>query len=292
MATQTMCPHCSRRYNVEEKHVGKTVACKGCGERFTIEDLAGPRRTEGGVPVYRPERVAGSGQLVGQATPFLDQITDHIERKIGPAPSVFHEIVSTDVHIDLHTVPAQPRLKASDHRPLGGDYVTIVTSGMSSRPMAVPAKAKQNGVSEYAELMLALPKDWPGLLPDGTFDEKKMRDDANWWPIRWLKQMARLPHEYGTFFSHGVTVPNGEPAEPFVRGSKLCCWMVFKPMLCLGAHELQVSDDVRIDFFALFPLTAREMDLKLKRGLPALTTALADGEVYTELLDVGRRSVV
>jgi hypothetical protein len=292
MPAQTICPHCFKRYNVEARHVGKKVSCKGCGKVFRIEDLSQPERTEGGVPVYRPERKAGAGELVTEATPFLDQITDHIERTIGSAPSVFHEIVSSDVHIDLHIVPAQPKLEASDDRPLGGDYVTVVTSGMSSRPMAVPAKAKENGVSEYAELMLALPKNWPGLLPNGTFDQRQMNDEAKWWPFRWLKQMARLPHEYGTFFSHGVTVPNGEPAEPFVRGSQLCCWMVFKPMLCMSARHLEISREVTIDFYALFPITQREMDLKLKKGLPGLVTALADGEVYTELLDVRRRSVV
>ena len=45
-------------------------------------------------------------------------------------------------------------------------------------------------------------------------------------------------------------------------------------------------------FFAMFALTEREMKLKLDKGMQALTSALADGEVYTELLDVGRRSVV
>jgi hypothetical protein len=229
---------------------------------------------------------------VSAATPFLDQISRHIDRTIGPTVSVFHEIVSTDVHIDLHIVPAQPHVKASKDRPLGGDYVTIVTSGMSSRPMTLPPGAKQRGMSEYAELMLALPKDWPGLLPDGTFDQVQMKDERKWWPIRWLKKMARLPHEYGTYLSHGVTVPNGEPAEPFAAGTKLCCWMTFQPLLSFGVRQLHISDDVRIDFFALFALTEAEMNLKLQSGMKALTHALAEGEVYTELLDAGRKSVV
>jgi hypothetical protein len=287
-----MCPHCSRRYAVDEKHVGKSVTCKGCGQKFVIEDFTQPARTPGGVPVYRPEPKADAGKLVGGATPFLEQISDHIESTIGPVSKVFHELVSTDVHIDLHIVPAQPRLPASKSRPLGGDYVTIVTSGVSSHPMNVPPKALEGGVSPYAELMLALPKNWPGLKADGTFDQEDMKDDANWWPFRWLKQMARLPHEYDTFYSNGVTVPNGEPARPFVRGSKLCCWMVFKPLLSINARQLQIDDGRRIDFFSLFALTEAEMNLKLNKGLGALTNALADGEVYTELLDARRRSVV
>lgn len=292
MAAQTMCPHCSKRYSVKEENVGKRVTCKGCGEKFVVENLSGPALSPAGVPIYRPEPKPGAGKLTMQATPFLERITHHIERTIGPCPGVFHEIVSVDAHIDLHLVPAQPHVAPSKQRPLGGDYVTIVTSGMSSQPMKLTPKAKKDGVSEYAELMLALPKDWPGLLPEGTFDSVAMKNKANWWPIRWLKQMARLPHQFDTFFSHGVTVPNGEPAKPFSDGSDLCCWMVFSPLLCPAARQLLISDDVRIDFFALFALTEEEMDLKLNKGLPALTKALADGEVYTELLDPTRRSVV
>jgi hypothetical protein len=62
--------------------------------------------------------------------------------------------------------------------------------------------------------------------------------------------------------------------------------------LCLPARQLLISDDVRIDFFALFALTESEMNLKLNQGLNALVKSLADAEVFTELLDPGRRSAV
>jgi len=292
MAAQTICPHCLKRYGVQPNLVGKSVTCKGCGQKFVIDDLSGPARSPSGAPVHRPELKAGAGQLAAGATPFLDQISRHIETTIGPSPMVFHEIVSSDVHIDLHVVPAQPNMPASKDRPLGGDYVTIVTSGMSSRPMKLPSEARKSGVSEYAELMLAIPKNWPGLKPDGTFDKGMMKDDAHWWPIRWLKQMARLPHEYDTFFTHGVTVPNGDPAQPFAKGSDLCCWMIFKPMLCPKARQLVIDDERRVDFYVLFALTEPEMNLKLNKGLSALVHALADGQVFTELLNAGRKSVV
>lgn len=163
MSAQTMCPHCSKRYSFADEHVGKRVTCKACGQKFVIENLSGPARSPSGAAVHRPERKDGAGELTNTATPFLEQISRHIERTIGPAPMVFHEIVSTDAHIDLHIVPPQPHVAADEIRPLGGDYVTVVTSGMSSKPMNVPPAAKEQGVSEYAELMLALPKDWPGF---------------------------------------------------------------------------------------------------------------------------------
>jgi len=46
-----MCPHCSKWYNMDEKYTGKRIACKGCGEKFVIEDLDGPDRSAGGVPI-------------------------------------------------------------------------------------------------------------------------------------------------------------------------------------------------------------------------------------------------
>jgi hypothetical protein len=68
--------------------------------------------------------------------------------------------------------------------------------------------------------------------------------------------------------------------------------MLFKPLLCPAARQLQISDEVRIDFFSLFAITEAEMQLKLNHGPKALINALAEGEVFTELLDVKRRSVV
>jgi len=101
-----------------------------------------------------------NSKVAGQPTaftPFFDQISDHVKATIGPVSKVFHEIVSGSVHADLLVVPAQPNLKSSKARPLGGDYVTIVTSGVSSRPMNVPAKVLAGGVTRYAELMVAHP---------------------------------------------------------------------------------------------------------------------------------------
>jgi predicted Zn finger-like uncharacterized protein len=282
MSIATMCPHCSRRYAVKPEHVGKKVSCKGCGQTFVIEDIAGTERTPSGAPVYRPERAASTGHP--SATPYLEQIQAHIERTIGPVSGVFHEIVSDAAHVDLHIVPPQPHIPQSQERPLGGDFYTIVTSGMSWKPMNIPPKSLDNGVSPYGELMIALPKDWSGMRPDGSFDQQMMQRDENWWPLRWLKQMARLPHEYNTFYSNGVTVPNGEPAAPFVAGTDLCCWMVLKPLLAPKAKSLVISDNVRIDFFALIALTQAEMDLKLNKGPGELLKVLAEGEVC-ELLN-------
>ena len=91
---------------------------------------------------------------------------------------VFHEIVSSDVHLDLYVVPPQPG-EASVMFPHGRDFYTIVTSGMSTQAMKAPASGGGDIQGQrYAELMICLPSDWPGLYPTGTFDLETMRDEG------------------------------------------------------------------------------------------------------------------
>ena len=56
-------------------------------------------------------------------------------------------MISDLVHIDVHWVQPTPK------RP----YHTLVTSGMSDKPMTVPAGAEH---LRFAELMLCLPPEW------------------------------------------------------------------------------------------------------------------------------------
>ena len=45
-------------------------------------------------------------------------------------------------------------------------------------------------VSEYAEMVLCLPPTWKVSDEESTSD-----DEENYWPIHWMKMLARLPHE-------------------------------------------------------------------------------------------------
>ena len=54
-----MCPHCSRRYNIEDNYVGKRITCKGCQQKFVIENLAEPPKSPAGVQINRLERKEG-----------------------------------------------------------------------------------------------------------------------------------------------------------------------------------------------------------------------------------------
>jgi hypothetical protein len=241
----------------------------------------------GGTSVFRHHAPAVPPEVVSEATPFLSQISKHIERTIGPAPMVFHEIVSTSIHVDLHLVHPTNLPPSSEH-PFGTSHITVVTSGVSSKPMNVPAG--YDG-PKYIELMIALPPDWPGLQSDGTFDRDVMKDERNWWPFRWLKQAARLPAQLNTFLGMGHTIPNGEHADAFATNTRMGCLMVSPPLLSPKSVKLVVNDNATIYFFALTPIYPEEMQYKLRAGTKALDDLL-DAARITELVQIDRPSAV
>jgi hypothetical protein len=109
---------------------------------------------------------------------------------------------------------------------------TLVTSGMSERPMATPGAG-----DVYAELALVLPPFWPAP------GSEEMRTPAGHWPYRLLQDLARLPHEFDTWLRNGHTVPNGDPPEPYAPGTRLCGALI-APALTLPEdfEELEVGE--------------------------------------------------
>lgn len=116
--------------------------------------------------------------------------------------------------------------------------------------MSVPPEAIAQGVSPFAELMVCLPADWP--VPAESYAVAPWEDDRAYFPIRGLKMLARLPHEYGTFLGFGHTIPNGDPAEPLVEGSQLCGWLLLPPVtLPEAVRSVTVPDGRRVDLFGI-----------------------------------------
>jgi hypothetical protein len=201
-----------------------------------------------------------------------EAIDRHIVSHFGPVAFVLHEFASHLVGVHVYVVGP------TEQRP----YQTLVTSGMSERPMAVP---EGHGISPYAELMLCLPADWP-------LTEPAMRDERTGWPVSVLKQVARLPHEYGTWIGEWHTIPNGDPAMPYAPDTPFAA-VVVTPMLRVRpeARTIEVPDGTEIALHALIPLYPAELALKLSEGADALISALDRGGV-TELLDPTRPSFV
>lgn len=228
--------------------------------------------TPSGDPIYRYSERQREFELAIGDEATINLINAHIEQHIGPVAAVFHEIVSDLVHVDIHVVsPTANR-----------NFYTLVTSGMSDRAMVAPEGFEACG---HAELMICLPPNWP-------MEQEAWKDEAHYWPIRWLKMLARLPHEHGSWLWQFHSVPNGDPAQPFVPGTALTGMLLMPPVSMDAAfRELRVDEAKNIHFHALVPVTSDEMQLKLEKGAEALFDGF-DRHNISELLDVGRKSTL
>lgn len=200
----------------------------------------------------------------------LEDIEAHVEKHIGAIGTVYHEIVSDLVHLDVLVVPATPE------RP----YHVLVTSGASDEAMKVP-----RGLEAFAraELLVVLPASW-------RLDEDAFKDEDHYWPVRWLKMVARLPHEYDTWIGWGHTIPNGDPAEP-IANTGFIGVMVGAPVgLPQDVFRLDASSGDTITFYAMTPLYREEMQLKLDEGAEALEERF-DANGIGPVLDTGRVNV-
>lgn len=224
-------------------------------------------KSESGSPIYRYEKVEQKEFEAASGDPSIEEISAHIEKHIGKIDMVFHEILSEQVHIDVHWV------KPSKKRP----FHTLITSGMSDKAMSTP-----DGVEncEYAELSICLPKEW-------ELSEEDFKEEKNYWPIRWLKNLARFPHEYSTWLGYGHTIPNGDPAEAFADNTNLNT-MLLLPTIMFGEnfHSLELEHKT-IDFYSLIPLYTEEVNLKMKKGVEALFDGF-DKFGVTDVLNVDR----
>jgi len=200
----------------------------------------------------------------------IETIGKHIEKHIGKIETVYHEIVSDQVHLDVYWVKPSKKFR----------FNVLVTSGMSDKPMTVPT-----GMEEYrfSELCILLPPDWP-------IDEESFKSENYYWPVRWLKIVARFPHEFNAWVGYGHTIPNGEGAEPFADNTKFGCVLLI-PSLNLP-HEffrLKVKEDKVINFYCIYPLYKEEMEYKLSKGLDALIDKFEKSRV-TDVVDIHRKN--
>lgn len=265
------CERCTARYCLLDDTAGTTIQCERCGEMLEIPfpPLELPQEvTPGGSVVYRHEEGSRNPQLAMGNEGNIDQIVRHIEQQIGSVDRVLHEVVSDVIHVDVHCVgPTESRA-----------FHTLVTSGMSDRPMATPPDETD---AAYAELMLSMPPDWP-------LTQAALTDNRFSWPIQWLKMLARFPHEYDTWLSDGHTVPNGDPPEPFAENTDFCGWLLLPATLLSPAvRELELEDARTIRFFSIYPLYRGELEMKLNEGVDALIKRFERASV-TEVLDPNR----
>jgi hypothetical protein len=236
-----------------------------------------PETSPAGDPIYRYEGVAPAPfELASGDEDTVAAISAHIERHLGPIAGVFHELISDQVHLDVYVVNPSADFP----------FYTLITSGMSDRPMTVPPEANPDEAPPYAELCILLPSTWRIPGPGETF-----ADDNAYWPISWLKLVARLPHEYHTWLGFGHTIPNGEGAEPFADDTELGCMLLLTAIsLPEEFQTLPLNDAKIVQFYTLYPLYREEMGLKMHQGVGALLDRFEEFNI-SDVLDLTRPNV-
>lgn len=200
-----------------------------------------------------------------------ERLEAHISEHFGNVDVVYHELLSDLVHVDVHRIPPAP----------GRDWQTLVTTGMSDRPMAAPDEYPQ---FRHAELLISLPASWP--ISDEAF-----KDEKNYWPVRLLKTLARFPHEHDTWLCWGHSIANAEPPEPYDASVEFTAALLAPPAhYPEEALTARLSAEKAVMFYAVYPLYQEELELKMRDGSGELLMRFEKYGV-TELLDPGRRNV-
>lgn len=186
-----------------------------------------------------------------------------VTEQIGEYESVFHEIASPDLHIDVIPVPP------SEKR----DYYTFVTMGMSGYRMSVPSSY---GKMNRAELDIRLPKDW-----DIHSTEEKW-----YWPIGVLKTLARMPYREQSWLG---LYHDADFGDPFTEGSELCAVML--DLFDDDIEPLKLESGDKLVLYNVIPITRAEMEFKLQEDGETLTAKLGN-EIIHGPMDPYRKSVV
>lgn len=199
----------------------------------------------------------------------LNEYECFIQENFGEYKEVFHEIVSPDIHLDIIIVPP------TDEDP----YYKLITMGMGAYAMNIPEELKENDL-EHAELVLYLPKSW----------NIKSEDEKDYWPIRYLKILARLPIDMDTWLGYGHTIHGNEDMEPFAENTELNSFVLVKALNLLYEDlDLTLSSGKKINFYQLFPLYQEELDYKMENSLNELMN-LFDDEDLLPVLNIRRKN--
>ena len=197
-----------------------------------------------------------------------DALEAHLEKYFGPCDNVFHEIMSPDIHVDIYIMNPTPER----------NYYILSTFGMGAHRMNVPEELADQKL-ERAEIIVTLPPDWKITEPG----------EAWYWPIRWLKILARLPIEEDGWLGWGHTIANPDDA-PFAENTKLCGLMLTQP----GAFAEEAAccplpggDEVNI--YQMIPLYFEEMQFKMAHNAQTLLERFTPEQLA--VVDLDRPSV-
>ncbi len=210
------------------------------------------------------EILPSSSNLKIGSTDFTQLVIDHFSKNFGPVESQSIVEIASDGHpLTIHVI------KPSSQRKV----LTLFTTGMSSRPMAVPQGVRG---SKYAELYIQLPPTW---------DYKAFKDPNYNWPLVWLRRLAKYPTANDAWLEYPVTIMSQE--KPLAVGPNLD----FDSFMLFADQETRMDAERELHMYRVIPLYPKERELEAQSGVPALLRAFDQAGV-SFVTEPNRRSAV
>lgn len=199
----------------------------------------------------------------------IKQFDKFIRNNFGDYNDVMHEIYSPDIHLDIIVVPPTEE----------NNYYKLITMGMGAYEMKVPPELKNKEI-ERAELVIYLPPTW----------NIKSSDEKDYWPIRCLKTLARLPIQCDTWLGFGHTISSDENNTPYAENTKFCSVLL---LLALNNRfetiKLKLEKKGNISFYQLFPLYKEELDFKFQNGVAELCNLIGEEDAFP-IINIERKN--
>jgi len=198
----------------------------------------------------------------------IASIETFITERFGSYGNVFHELVSPDIHLDVAIIDPTPER----------DHYTLVTMGAGAHIMNLPKGFPKDTLGR-SELMIRLPPDW-----------NIESDEERWyWPIRWLKIVARVPIDQDTWIGWGHTIPTGEPVA---ENTEFECMLLANPEnYDESAVRCQLPNGDFVNFYQILPIYEDEMEFKINVDATPLVDLLYEKDIHG-VVDIRRKSVV
>lgn len=194
----------------------------------------------------------------------VELIDSHIEKFFDKSENikVMHEIDSEIIHSDVYII------NANKERP----YHILLSCGMSALPMDVP---EEIDAVEFAELLILLPAEW-------NLEYESFSDEHNYWPVRILKELSKLPHPNKTWLGYGHTYET-----EFADNVGFNSVILLNSMILSDEFTYFDSKKGPVEIFSVIPLYPEELGFKKEYGRKALLEKFDEFKV-DEVVDTNR----
>ena len=201
----------------------------------------------------------------------IEELDSFISERIGEYQYVFHEMASPDIHLDVCIV--EP----------GADepYYKLVTMGAGAYRMRIPDAYEEYRL-EHAEYIINLPKDWN--INSG--------EEEHYWPIRLLKDTARLPIWNDTWLFYGHTMQHDADGSPYASNTKFNSAVLNFGENNKGDVRLIMSSGKVINFYEIIPLYPEELQFKRENDADTLFTLFKQKGISCKVLDINRKNAI